>query len=319
MIDVSIVLSFYNEETIIQELLSRLRKVLNELILSKNIKSYELVFVNDCSTDKSEEILMAEINSGDIVLINMSRNFGVSECVLAGMEHSKGDVVIYMDADLQDPPELIPKLIEEWKNNIDVDVVYTTRTRRDGEHWIKLLLTKFGYRFINFISNIELPVDSGDFKLLSRRIVDILLTMKEDKPYIRGIISWIGFKQSQVFYERSERYDGRKNSKMPVLSKKVIYYWLDTALISFSDAPLKTVLFIGLAISVISILYIIIVVFQKILGLSVPGWAAIMSAILFLGGMQMMMLGFIGIYIGSIFRESKHRPRFIIKDIHRKI
>jgi polyisoprenyl-phosphate glycosyltransferase len=315
---ISVVLSFYNEQAVLPELLQRLRTVFASLIANKTVGSYELVFVNDNSTDDSEEYLRSELKNGDIVIINMSRNFGVSECVIAGMEHSTGDAVIYMDADLQDPPEVIPKLIDAWRKDPETEVVYTTRTRREGEHWLKLLVTKIGYRFINAISEIELQVDSGDFKLLSRRVVDHLLQMKEDKPYIRGLVSWIGFKQTQVFYERLERFDGRENTKMPVLSKRVLYYWLDRALISFSDAPLKLMLFLGIGISGISLFYIIIVIMQKVLGLSEPGLAAVMSAVLLLGGITMMMLGFIGLYVGAIFRDSKRRPQYIVKEVMRK-
>lgn len=315
---ISVVLSFYNEQAVLPELLCRLRNVFSSLMADNAVGSYELIFVNDNSTDESEKYLKSELEKGDIVIINMSRNFGVSECVMAGMEHARGDAVIYMDADLQDPPEVIPRLIDAWRKDWAVEVVYTTRTRREGEHWLKLLITKIGYRFINSISEIELQIDSGDFKLLSRRVVDYLLQMKEDKPYIRGLVSWIGFKQAQVFYERSARFDGRENTKMPVFSKRVLYYWLDRALISFSDAPLKLMLFLGLGLSGMSLFYIIIVLAQKALGLAVPGWTALMSAVLFLGGVQMMMLGFVGLYVGAIFRESKRRPQYIVKEVVRK-
>lgn len=308
-------LSFYNEESILPELISRLRAVFGDLIDKNIINSYELIFVNDCSTDKSEIYIKSQISSDDIVLINMSRNFGVSECALAGMEYSTGDAVIYMDADLQDPPEIIPRLIQAWQEDHDSEVVYTTRTKREGEHWLKLLITKIGYRFINSISDVELQIDSGDFKLLSRKVVSNLLKLKEDKPYIRGLVSWVGFKQTQVFYERQARFDGRENTKMPVLSSKVIYYWLDRALISFSDAPLKIMLFAGIILSTLSLFYVFVVIVQKILDMAVPGWAAIMSAVLFLGGMQLMTLGFVGLYVGAIFRETKNRPKYIIKDI----
>lgn len=312
---VSVILSFYNEREILAELLKRMRTVFSLLIENSHVSSYELIFVNDNSTDESEKYLISELDKGDIVLINMSRNFGVSECVIAGMAHASGDAVIYMDADLQDPPEVIPQLIEAWRADADAEVIYTTRTRREGEHWLKMLVTKIGYRFINAISEIELQVDSGDFKLLSRRAVDNLLQLKEDKPYMRGLVSWIGFKQTQVFYERLERFDGRENTKMNVLSRKVLYYWLDRALISFSDAPLKMMLFMGFGLSVISLFYLLVVFVQKALGMSIPGFSAIMSAILFLGGVQIMMLGFIGLYVGAIFREGKRRPRYIVKNV----
>jgi len=314
---VSVVLSFYNEETVIPELLSRMRAVFGALIESKRIRDYELVFVNDDSTDGSLQCLQGELDKGDVVVVNMSRNFGVSECVMAGLGYSTGDAVIYMDADLQDPPEVIPMIIEAWQSDEEAEVVYTTRTRRDGEHWLKMLVTKLGYRFINSISEINLQIDSGDFKLLSRRAVDNILLLKEDKPYMRGLVSWIGFKQVQVLYERLERFDGRENSKMNVFSRKVLYYWLDRALISFSDAPLKVMLLLGFILSITSLLYILVVLAQKALGLSVPGFAAIMSAVLFMGGIQMIMLGFVGLYVGAIFRESKRRPNYIVKSVLR--
>jgi dolichol-phosphate mannosyltransferase len=315
---ISVVLSFYNEADIIPELLKRLRNVFSELISEKQVESYELVFVNDNSRDNSEELLRAELDKGDVVLVNMARNFGVSECVLAGMEHATGDAVIYMDADLQDPPEVIPDMVKAWRNDPEVEVVYTTRLKRDGEHPLKMLITKIGYRFIRAISNINLPVDSGDFKLLSRCVVKHLLSMKEDRPYLRGLVSWIGYKQVPVFYNREARFDGGGNTKMPVMSKRVVYYWLDRALISFSDAPLKIILFAGMGLSVFSLLYIFVVLFQKIMGWYTPGWPALMCAILFIGGVQMMMMGFIGLYVGAIFRETKGRPLYIIKEILRK-
>ena len=312
---ISVVLSFYNEENVLPELIRRLKSVFSELISADILNSYELIFVNDNSTDGSASFIESQMDVANIVLVNMSRNFGVSECALAGMSFAKGDAIIYMDADLQYPPEVIPKLISAWQDDPDVDVVYTTRINRLGEHWLKMLITKIGYRFLNFISDIELPIDSGDFKLLSKKVVNQLINFKEDRPYIRGLISWIGFKQVQVLYERDVRFDGRENTKMPVLSGKVIYYWLDRALISFSDAPLKVMLFAGLILSIISIFYVGVVILQKILGLAVPGWAAIMSAVLFLGGMQLMTLGFVGLYVGAIFRESKNRPKYIISDV----
>lgn len=313
---ISIVLSFYNEESVIQELIRRLRKILKAEQEKGVIRGYELIFVNDNSTDLSEKLLVEECKKeNDIIIINMSRNFGVSECVLAGMSYAKGNAVVYMDADLQDPPELIPTLIEQWKKNHDVEIVYTTRLSRAGEHPLKMLLTKWGYRFINSVSEIALPVDSGDFKLLSRRAVNEILKLREKKPYMRGLVNWIGFKQVQVFYHRENRYDGRENTKFPVLSRRVIYGYLDRALISFSDAPLKASLFVGFGVSFISLMYIFVVIFQKIMGWYEPGWPALMAAILFIGGIQLVVLGFLGLYINTIFLETKQRPNYIIKNI----
>lgn len=312
---ISVVLSFYNEENVLSELVSRLRKVFLNLVKSHVISDYELIFVNDNSTDRSEEIIKELMQAGNIVLINMTRNFGVSECVMAGLRHAKGDAVIYMDADLQDPPEIIPELIQKWQEDEKIEVVFTTRTRRHGEHPLKLFITKIGYRLLNKISDIDLPIDSGDFKLLSRLVVEHLSAIKESKPYMRGLVSWVGYKQAQVYYERDERFDGCKSTKMPVLSRKVIYYWLDRALISFSDVPLKIILLFGFAVSSASLLYILVVIYQKIMGWYTPGWPALMSAILFLGGLQLLMMGFIGLYVGAIFRDTKARPQYLIKDV----
>ena len=313
---ISVVLSFFNEESVLDELIRRLRNTLRPLQEEKIIGGYELIFVNDNSADDSLRILMDEFKKNkDIIIINMSRNFGVSECVLAGMMHAKGDAVIYMDADLQDPPELIPEIIGKWKQDPDVEIVYTTRLSRAGEHPLKMFITKWGYRLINKISDIRLPVDSGDFKLLSRRAVNEITKLKEKQPYLRGLVSWVGFQQAQVFYHRESRFDGRKNTKFPVLSRRVIYGYLDRALISFSDAPLKASLFLGFIVSFLALIYILVVIFQKIMGWYEPGWPAIMATMLFLGGTQLVMLGVLGLYINTIFLEVKGRPNYIVKNV----
>lgn len=316
---VSVVLSFYNEECVLSELLRRLRAVFHEEIARQSVRGYELIFVDDASTDNSAAVLTEEYRThDDVVIVTMSRNFGVSECVLAGMEQAKGDLVVYMDADLQDPPEVIPRLLDAWHADPEVEVVYTTRRSRAGEHPLKLLITKWGYRLINSISSIALPVDSGDFKLLSRRVVDELLHFGEVKPYLRALVSWVGFKQVPVYYDREARLDGAANTKCPVLSRKVIWGYFDRALISFSDAPLKLCLLLGFSVSFMALLYIFVVLVQKIMGWYVPGWPALMAAILLLGGVQLLMVGFIGLYINIIYLESRRRPRYIINRIDAK-
>lgn len=312
----SVVLSFYNESTVLPELVRRLRAVLRAEKGRRTIAGYELIFVNDASTDNSSEILKAEFDAEqDLVIVNMANNFGVSECVLAGMQLAKGDVVVYMDADLQDPPEVIPELLDKWHADPEVEVVYTTRISRAGEHPLKLLITRLGYKLINRISDIKFPENSGDFKLLTRRVVRELLNIKEKKPYLRGLVTWIGFKQAQVFYHRAERHDGRYNTKRPAFSGKVIKYALDSAIISFSDAPLKAILLLGFLISMVSLIYIGVVIVQKIMGWYVPGWPALMAAILFLGGVQLLMLGILGLYVNIIFLNTKRRPDYIIKSV----
>ena len=306
---ISVVLSFYNEEDVLPELISRLRNTLKE----KFFNNYELIFVNDASTDNSLEILKKfSKGNNDIKIINMSRNFGVSECCLCGMKYAIGKAVIYMDADLQDPPELIPTLIEEWQKDDDIEVVYTTRTSRDGENSIKMLITKFGYKILRSFSNIKLPDNSGDFKLLSRRAVDELLRLNEKKPFLRGLVTWIGFKQAQVFYKREKRFTGK--TKFPIYSRRVIDNFLDSALISFSDIPLKLSLVLGFMVSISSFIFLLIVFFQKFIGLAIPGWSGIMATMLVLGGMQLFTMGILGLYINAIYLESKKRPNYIVKD-----
>ena len=282
------------------------------------ISNYEIILVDDASSDNSINSVLRENDAQDIVLFTLSRNFGVGECNFAGFNYARGDLVVYMDCDLQDPPELIEKMLDEWRRHPGTDVVYTTRTKRKGESWAKLAITKFGYRLLRCISSVHLPPDSGDFKLLSRRVVDLLNRMPEARPYTRGLISWLGFRQRQVFYEREERLDGRRNTKMPVLSGKVINYWLDSALISFTDLPLKAILLVGMLISFLSMSYLGVVAFQKIMGWYVPGWPALMAAILFLGGVQIFLVGVVGLYVGAIFRQTKNRPLYIVDRIFGK-
>ena len=312
-IHLSVVFSFFNEEKVLPKLLTRVRNALDK---DKNISSYELIFVNDNSTDNSREMLEAEAkNSGDVILINTSRNFGYSECYYAGFSFATGDALVYMDADLQDPPELIPQMVSAFCSDPEIDVVFTTRKTRAGESAIKLWITKVGYLFIRLVSNIDIPRDSGDFKLISRKVRNLLLNHEEKLPYMRGLISYYGFKQKQIFYDREARFDGAENTKFPVLSKRVMYYWLDNAMISFSDAPLKISLFTGFAIAIVAVLYLLIVIVQKILGWHVPGWPALMAVALILGATQLIMLGLFGLYLKSIFLEVKKRPNYVVSSV----
>ena len=310
---ISVVVSFWNEIDNLPELIERLRKVSREAMA---FELFELIFVNDVSTDGSEQFLTKLIKSDDdIILVNMARRTGVSECVYAGMSVATGEAIIYLDADLQDPPEIIPQMVNEWIENNDCEVVYTVRTSRQGEGRVKLAFTKFGYRFLRKVASIDLPVDAGDFKLLSRKIVDLLLQYKEHKPFMRGIVTSLGYEQRPIYYDREPRGDGRKNTKMVLFSTRTISIWLDSALISFSDVPLKLALGLGLVTSFFSGAYIIVVIAQKILGLYSPGWPALMAAILFLGSVQLMILGVMGLYIGSIYTQTKNRPFYLIKNI----
>ena len=234
----SVVLTFFNEQDILPVLVDRLRKTMRGLIEKEKIGKYEMIFVNDDSSDDSEKKLfsLAE-NNDDIRIINMSRNFGMAECLMAGMEYATGDAVVYMATDLQDPPEVIPEMIQAWQEGQDIDVVNTVRTSRSGEPAFKMFLTKIGYRILYTMTDIKHPIEVSEFKLLSRRVTEYLLMMREKKPFIRGLVCWIGFKQVFVPYHREPRHSGK--SKFPIFGPKVFWDFLESALISFSSIPLK--------------------------------------------------------------------------------
>jgi dolichol-phosphate mannosyltransferase len=310
---VSVVFSFFNEEAVLPELLRRTRAVFDDLLDSGEVAGYELVFVNDASTDGSETLLrQAAIERNDIRLINMSRNFGVSPCVLAGMQHSSGDAVIYLDADLQDPPELIPEMLRAWKDDPAVEVVHTVRRSRLGESGIKRLLTRIGYATLRTVSSIDLPIEAGDFKLLSRRAVDEVIRFREQRPFMRGLVCSIGFKQATVFYERQPRASGE--TKFPVLGWKVIRNFLDSAVISFSDVPLKIAGVLGVMFTMAGSLWIACLLVALCLGFTIPGWSAALAGVVFMGGLQLFSVGVLGSYVGGIYLETKGRPNFIVKD-----
>lgn len=303
---VSVVLSFRNEEEVIPELISRLHKVLKSLPTD-----YELIFVNDDSTDRSLELLMKHRKQDkNIKIINMSRRFGVAPCVMAGFRYAKGDAVIYMDADLQDPPELIPTLLRKWKEG--ADVVNTTRTKRKGESAFKIWLTKLAYSVINMAADIDIPQNTGDFKLLSRRAVDAVLSLDECDPFLRGLSRWIGFKQVQVYYERGPRFAGE--TKFSLWKNLNPYKEFIRGVTSFSALPLYYALFMGFIISLGAFVYLVYVIISRLFfGMHLPGWPAIMATILFLGGTILFTIGVLGIYIGKIHEDVKNRPRYIVE------
>ena len=309
----SVVLSFWNEEAVLPELIHRLRTVLGAMVDTQQLGAYELIFVNDASTDRSEEILrLAARERNDVRIINMSRNFGVAPCVMAGMQSAGGDAVVYMDADLQDPPEIIPKLWQTWRADPNVDVVHTVRSSRAGESICKRMVTSLGYSILRGAAAIDLPREAGDFKLLSRRVVDHLVQFQEQRPFTRGLVCWLGFKQQTVHYAREPRFAGR--TKFPVLGWKVIRNFLDSAVMSFSDLPLKAAGFMGALLVAAAMLYPPWAGMQWLRGNEVPGWSVACFATVLLGGIQLISIGILGNYIGSIYFESKRRPTFVVKD-----
>jgi dolichol-phosphate mannosyltransferase len=310
----SVVFSFRNEEEVLSELVNRIRKVLDDERLKGRISGHELIFVNDESTDRSLEILK-ELSQAhhDIRVVNLSRCFGVTAGVLAGMAFVSGDAVVYMDADLQDPPEVIHEMLDLWCADSNLDIIHTVRRRRKGEGAVKLGLTRVGYAILNRITGLKLPMEVGDFKMVSRRTVSQLLKFKEKRPYLRGLIYWMGFKSAMLPYVREARFAGE--TKFPVLSPKVISNFTDSALISFSSVPLKIASILGLFAIVVDLFFLIHVFMEKFyFHRAVPGWSAIMVVTLFLGGVQLFCLGIVGLYLNAVFEQSMDRPRYIVQD-----
>tara|TARA_B100000989_G_scaffold298254_1_gene286736 strand:+ start:486 stop:1409 length:924 start_codon:yes stop_codon:yes gene_type:complete len=304
---VSLVISFKNEEKNLNELIKRCVKV-----IEKN-DQYEIIFVDDASTDKSLEVLLNHRKENkNIKIITTSRTFGVSPCVLAGFKKAKGDVIIYMDSDLQDPPEIIDELINKHKEGYEV--VHTVRKKRFGESLYKIFLTKIAYKLINLFSDIELLENAGDFKLISKNALHEILKIQDVDPYLRGLSVWVGYKQSYVSYERQPRLFGK--SKFTFLNNLNPYKEFIRGITSFSLVPLYFSLFIGVIFSLVSFVFLLLVILQKYLGLNLPGWSAIMVAILFLGGMILFTLGILGIYIGNIFKQVQGRQKYIIKNFY---
>lgn len=302
----SIVFSFRNEEANLNNLIKRVNNSKKSLINWE----LELIFVNDASTDNSLKILKDEQKLNNIKILNMSRKFGQSACVLAGLEVSTGDAVVYMDSDLQDPPELIPKLIEKF--NEGYDVVHTKRIKRLGENFFKMKITSLAYKIINLFSSIHLPEQVGDFKLLSRRAVKNILQINELDPYMRGLSLWIGFKQTYVDYIRESRFKG--TTHFPLLANINPASEFLRGVTSFSSAPLYFSLLLGLITILFSIGLLIYAVFLKITGNAVPGTSGILISISFFSGVILFTLGVIGVYISRIYNQVKGRPRYIIDD-----
>lgn len=304
----SVVFSFRNESANLPELLTRLEKVLNPL----EKWDYELIFVNDDSSDDSEAILLERQKENHRVkIINMSRRFGLAPCVLAGFEASSGDAVIYMDSDLQDPPALIPELLAKFEDG--ADVVHTVRTKRHGESPTKMLVTKLAYRIINFFSNIELYENAGDFKLLSRRAINAVLQLPEYDPFMRGLSTWVGFKQECVYYERDAKLNG--STQFPLFRSLNPGKEFLRGITSFSSLPLYFALFMGMAVSVFAFCYLIYIIISRVFfGMHLPGWPAMMTTTLFLGGVILFTIGILGIYIGKIYENIQGRPKYIIAE-----
>ena len=307
---ISYVFSFKNEEKNLEELIQRVDNSVKKL----NKYNYELIFVNDASNDNSEKILLDLQKKYPITIINMSRTFGVGPCVLAGFKQAKGDCIIYMDSDLQDPPELLDKLIKEYENG--AEVVHTVRTKRLGESKFKLLITKIAYKIINFLSDINLPTEAGDYKLISKKALTNILEQREFRPYIRGLSVWVGFKQRHVEYVRDARSEGL--TKFPLLSSGPITQFI-SGVTAYSLKPLYFGIILGIVSIFFSIILIIYALYMKFTNIAVPGTAGIIITISFFSGIILLTLGITGIYIARIFEEVRGRGSYVIESIKKKL
>jgi polyisoprenyl-phosphate glycosyltransferase len=301
---ISVVVPMYYEEEVAQECYNRLKQVMDN-----NEINYEFIFVNDGSTDDTINILkMIAAKDSKVKIVDFARNFGHQTAVTAGIDYAMGDAIVIIDADLQDPPEVIPDLIAKWKEGYEV--VYAKRKKRKGETWFKLLTARYFYRFLNYMSDIDIPKDTGDFRIIDRKVAEVFKLMTERNRFVRGMMSWIGFRQTYIEYERDERFAGE--TKYPL--KKMVKFASD-GIFAFSTKPLRIVMTIGLLSVLLSFIVLVYAVTVKLFGNDVEaGWASIMVAITFFSGIQLLGLGIVGQYIARIYDESKNRPIYIVKD-----
>ena len=301
-IQLSVVVPLFNEEDNVNALFDRIHKVLGEMDLTT-----ELIFVNDGSKDKTlAKVFIIAQQHKWVKYIDFSRNFGHQLAIFAGIERANGQYIVVMDGDGQDPPECIPELYEKA---LGYEVVYAKRRKRKGENFMKKFTAKVFYRILARITQIEIPVDTGDFRIIHRKIRDILVTMPEQHKYIRGQISWIGFNQTFIEYDRDERMHGETKFTY----KKMMRFALD-GISSFSTWPLKVATITGFVVSGASFLLILYSLYQKFFGYTERGWTSMQISILFLGGIQLIGIGILGEYLGRVSDNVKNRPHYIIRN-----
>lgn len=301
----SVVIPCFNEEAVIEETHRRLHDVLVRL----SGFEVELIYIDDGSGDNTLRILK-ELQAGDqnVRIISFSRNFGHQIAVSAGLENACGDAVVLIDADLQDPPEVILEMVERWRSG--VDVAYGQRQEREGESAFKLWTAKAFYRAINSMSDVSIPLDTGDFRLMDRKVADALLAMPERDRFVRGMVAWVGFRQEAVGYKRAARFAG--NTKYPL--KKMVNFAVD-GILSFSMEPLRIAVWMGFVAAGLSFAGIFYALVMRVLtNIWVPGWTLLFIALLFMGGVQLVFLGVIGEYLGRVYGEVKRRPLYLVKE-----
>jgi polyisoprenyl-phosphate glycosyltransferase len=301
----SVIVPCFNEEAVIAETHRRLTAALGAL----PVDAFEVLFVNDGSRDNTAQLLR-EIQARDpnVRVINFSRNFGHQVAVTAGLEHASGDAVVLIDADLQDPPEVIREMLDRWRDG--VDVAYGVRGDREGETAFKRWTAKAFYRAINRMSDTPIPLDTGDFRLMDRAVVDALLEMPERDRFIRGMVAWVGFRQEPVMYARAARFAG--TTKYPLA--KMVRFAAD-GILSFSMVPLRFATWIGFAAAAMAMLGIVYALVLRLLtDIWVPGWTLLFIALMFIGGVQLVFMGLIGEYLGRVYGEVKRRPLYLVSE-----
>ena len=302
-IDLSVIIPIYNEEMNLVPMNNRIIAALSPLGIP-----YEIVYVNDGSKDNSLPIIMGlSEENASVKYIDFSRNFGHQIAISAGLEHAVGERIVIMDGDGQDPPELIPDLLK--KSLEGFEVVYAKRKKRKGESFLKKLTAKLFYRFLANITQIEIPLDTGDFRLIHRKVQKVLLNMPEQHKYLRGQIAWIGFNSTFVDYDREERMGG--NTKFTY--GKMMRFATD-GISGFSNWPLKVATMLGFAVSGIAFMLIIYSLYQKFYGFTEVGWTSLHISVLFLGGVQLLGIGILGEYLGRVSENVKNRPTYIVKN-----
>ena len=304
---ISVLIPAYNEEEVLDMLMERLGK----LAADQPRYSWEFMFVNDGSRDRTLEIVKQYAERDTRVsYINLSRNFGKETAMIAGFDHVRGDAVVNIDADLQDPPELIPQMIKYWEDGYDD--VFARRRSRAGESFVKKLTSQVYYKVLQRSTRIPIQIDTGDFRLLDRRCIDALKQFRESERYTKGMFSWIGYKKKEILYDRDPRAAGTTKWNYGKLVNLAI-----DGITSFTTAPLRVSTYVGFIVSVVAFVYILYLLIRPLFGVPTGGgYSSTMAAILFLGGVQLLSLGIIGEYIGRIFNETKNRPLYFVEEYH---
>ncbi|MFZ1257955.1 MAG: glycosyltransferase family 2 protein [Candidatus Saccharimonas sp.] len=304
---ISVLIPAYNEEEVLDMLMERLGK----LAADQPRYNWEFMFVNDGSRDRTLEIIKQYAERDTRVsYINLSRNFGKETAMIAGFDHVRGDAVVNIDADLQDPPELIPQMIKYWEDGYDD--VFARRRSRAGESFVKKLTSQVYYKVLQRSTRIPIQIDTGDFRLLDRRCIDALKQFRESERYTKGMFSWIGYKKKEILYDRDPRAAGTTKWNYGKLVNLAI-----DGITSFTTAPLRVSTYVGFIVSVVAFVYILYLLIRPLFGVPTGGgYSSTMAAILFLGGVQLLSLGIIGEYIGRIFNETKNRPLYFVEEYH---